>query len=82
MFPKTFSRCSLFRIEFFTITTFLSNIRYIEAVFPGEYGVPKKWYFPFTPSYWGFCESEQFADMIISKYYTLPLHTMLMGFCE
>ncbi|GAB1602809.1 ATP-binding cassette sub-family A member 3-like [Argonauta hians] len=25
---------------------------YIEAVFPGEYGVPQKWYFPFTKSYW------------------------------
>ncbi|GFG32765.1 hypothetical protein Cfor_06296 [Coptotermes formosanus] len=28
---------------------------YIEAVFPGEYGVPKPWYFPFQPSYW--CEN-------------------------
>lgn len=25
---------------------------YIEAVFPGEYGVPLPWYFPFTSSYW------------------------------
>nr|QUF59424.1 ATP-binding cassette transporter Abca1-like2 [Brachionus angularis] len=25
---------------------------YIEAVFPGEYGIPKKWYFPFQKSYW------------------------------
>ncbi|CAC5380658.1 ABCA3 [Mytilus coruscus] len=25
---------------------------YIEAVFPGEYGVPLSWYFPFTSSYW------------------------------
>ncbi|XP_041362406.1 phospholipid-transporting ATPase ABCA3-like [Gigantopelta aegis] len=25
---------------------------YIEAVFPGEYGVPKPWYFPFKISYW------------------------------
>ncbi|GFT89233.1 ATP-binding cassette sub-family A member 3 [Nephila pilipes] len=25
---------------------------YIEAVFPGEYGVPEHWYFPFTRSYW------------------------------
>ncbi|XP_063687941.1 phospholipid-transporting ATPase ABCA3-like isoform X2 [Bolinopsis microptera] len=46
---------------------------YIEAVFPGEFGVPKKWYFPFTPSYWGFCQSEQFADMIINE--TTPLVT-------
>ncbi|XP_033097470.1 ATP-binding cassette sub-family A member 3-like [Anneissia japonica] len=25
---------------------------YIEAVFPGEFGIPKKWYFPFMKSYW------------------------------
>lgn len=25
---------------------------YVEAVFPGEYGVPKPWYFPVTKSYW------------------------------
>ncbi len=25
---------------------------YIENVFPGTYGIPKKWYFPFTVSYW------------------------------
>ncbi|CAH1774058.1 unnamed protein product [Owenia fusiformis] len=25
---------------------------YIEAVFPGEFGVPKPFYFPFTKSYW------------------------------
>jgi hypothetical protein len=24
---------------------------YVEAVFPGEYGVPEKWYFPFQASY-------------------------------
>ncbi|KAL1517917.1 hypothetical protein ABEB36_001617 [Hypothenemus hampei] len=25
---------------------------YVEAVFPGTYGVPQKWYFPFTKQYW------------------------------
>lgn len=25
---------------------------YVEAVFPGEYGLPKVWYFPFTKSFW------------------------------
>lgn len=25
---------------------------YIEAVFPGDYGVPQRWYFPFQRSYW------------------------------
>ena len=27
-------------------------IRYIDAVFPGEYGIPKPFYFFLTPSYW------------------------------
>ncbi|XP_040215378.1 phospholipid-transporting ATPase ABCA1 isoform X4 [Rana temporaria] len=25
---------------------------YFEAVFPGQYGIPRAWYFPFTKSYW------------------------------
>ncbi|XP_063401544.1 phospholipid-transporting ATPase ABCA1-like [Mytilus trossulus] len=25
---------------------------YIEAVFPGSYGLPRPWYFPLQPSYW------------------------------
>ncbi|XP_052825678.1 phospholipid-transporting ATPase ABCA7 isoform X2 [Octopus bimaculoides] len=25
---------------------------YIEAVYPGTYGIPRKWYFPFQKSYW------------------------------
>ncbi|XP_078532688.1 phospholipid-transporting ATPase ABCA1-like isoform X3 [Lissotriton helveticus] len=25
---------------------------YIENVFPGQYGIPKPWYYPFTVSYW------------------------------
>ncbi|XP_041653310.1 phospholipid-transporting ATPase ABCA1b [Cheilinus undulatus] len=25
---------------------------YLEAVFPGQYGIPRPWFFPFTMSYW------------------------------
>jgi ATP-binding cassette subfamily A (ABC1) protein 1 len=25
---------------------------YIENIAPGEYGIPRKWYFPFQPTYW------------------------------
>ncbi|XP_070581084.1 phospholipid-transporting ATPase ABCA3-like isoform X2 [Ptychodera flava] len=25
---------------------------YVEAVFPGDYGIPQPWYFPVMPSYW------------------------------
>ncbi|XP_052266535.1 phospholipid-transporting ATPase ABCA3-like isoform X2 [Dreissena polymorpha] len=34
---------------------------YVEAVFPGEYGVPQKWYFPFTCSYWCGTHSDEFV---------------------
>jgi len=38
----------------FYVDTFIYMLLtlYIEAVFPGEYGIPQKWYFPFTKSYW------------------------------
>ena len=25
---------------------------YIENVFPGEYGIPQRWYYPVTKTYW------------------------------
>ena len=38
----------------FFVDTFLyfSLTFYIEAVFPGEYGIPQKWYFLLSKSYW------------------------------
>ncbi|XP_018099248.1 phospholipid-transporting ATPase ABCA1 isoform X2 [Xenopus laevis] len=33
---------------------------YIEAVFPGQYGIPRPWYFPFTKSYWCGEESKEY----------------------
>ncbi|XP_068781238.1 phospholipid-transporting ATPase ABCA1-like isoform X1 [Struthio camelus] len=34
--------------------TFLYGVMtwYIESIFPGQYGIPRPWYFPFTKSYW------------------------------
>uniref|UniRef100_A0A8C2X320 P-type phospholipid transporter n=1 Tax=Cyclopterus lumpus TaxID=8103 RepID=A0A8C2X320_CYCLU len=37
----------LFDAAFYWVLTW-----YIENVFPGQYGIPKPWYFPFTASYW------------------------------
>ncbi|KAM7377381.1 hypothetical protein PAMA_013932 [Pampus argenteus] len=34
---------------------------YIENVFPGQYGIPKPWYFPFTASYW--CGTASVTDV-------------------
>ncbi|XP_050311852.1 phospholipid-transporting ATPase ABCA3 isoform X2 [Anthonomus grandis grandis] len=31
---------------------FLLIALYVEAVYPGEFGVPQKWYFPFTTEFW------------------------------
>ncbi|XP_037335370.2 phospholipid-transporting ATPase ABCA1-like [Pungitius pungitius] len=35
---------------------------YIENVFPGQYGIPRPWYFPFTASYWCGTASTAAAD--------------------
>ncbi|XP_060519226.1 phospholipid-transporting ATPase ABCA3 isoform X2 [Cylas formicarius] len=44
---------------------------YIEAVFPGEYGVPQPWYFPFTSSFWcgrsNQTAVEDFADEAVNE---------------
>uniref|UniRef100_A0A8C2WZC7 ABC transporter domain-containing protein n=1 Tax=Cyclopterus lumpus TaxID=8103 RepID=A0A8C2WZC7_CYCLU len=42
----------LFDAAFYWVLTW-----YIENVFPGQYGIPKPWYFPFTASYW--CGTEE-----------------------
>ena len=34
------------------LSDFFSCLRYIENVFPGEYGIPRPLYFPFQRSYW------------------------------
>ncbi|CAH1794818.1 unnamed protein product [Owenia fusiformis] len=39
---------------------------YVEAVFPGEYGVPQRWYFPFTKTYW--CGGKSMMNEESSEY--------------
>jgi ATP-binding cassette subfamily A (ABC1) protein 3 len=38
----------------FIISIFLNLLvaLYVEAIYPGDFGVPQPWYFPFLPSYW------------------------------
>ncbi|XP_056441789.1 phospholipid-transporting ATPase ABCA1-like [Gadus chalcogrammus] len=38
---------------------------YIEAVFPGMYGIPRPWYFPFTRTYW--CGEKQNTNVAGSE---------------
>jgi len=39
-------------IMLFDALCYLVLTWYIETVYPGEYGVPKPWYFPVSPYYW------------------------------
>uniref|UniRef100_A0AAY4CUV3 P-type phospholipid transporter n=1 Tax=Denticeps clupeoides TaxID=299321 RepID=A0AAY4CUV3_9TELE len=40
---------------------------YIEAVFPGQYGIPRPWYFPFTRSYWCGEEEDRKTTVLLRK---------------
>uniref|UniRef100_M3ZWJ2 ATP-binding cassette, sub-family A (ABC1), member 1A n=1 Tax=Xiphophorus maculatus TaxID=8083 RepID=M3ZWJ2_XIPMA len=40
---------------------------YIEAVFPGQYGIPRPWYFPFTRTYWCGEKENQNINTPLSK---------------
>uniref|UniRef100_A0A3Q3BQ74 P-type phospholipid transporter n=1 Tax=Kryptolebias marmoratus TaxID=37003 RepID=A0A3Q3BQ74_KRYMA len=40
---------------------------YIEAVFPGQYGIPRPWYFPFTKSYWCGEKENKNINALLSK---------------
>ncbi|XP_051285464.1 phospholipid-transporting ATPase ABCA1-like isoform X2 [Dicentrarchus labrax] len=46
----------LFDAAFYWVLTW-----YIENVFPGQYGIPKPWYFPITASYW--CGTPSVTDV-------------------
>ncbi|EPQ04799.1 ATP-binding cassette sub-family A member 3 [Myotis brandtii] len=58
---------------------------YIEAVFPGEYGVPKPWNFFLLPSYWfgekpkKTNESRQFYKTIETKYFEAEPTDLVAG---
>ncbi|XP_077992844.1 ATP-binding cassette sub-family A member 2-like [Glandiceps talaboti] len=39
---------------------------YLEAVYPGTYGVPQPWYFPFLKSYW--CGGDSDGDTCLDKH--------------
>uniref|UniRef100_A0A3Q3XHW1 P-type phospholipid transporter n=1 Tax=Mola mola TaxID=94237 RepID=A0A3Q3XHW1_MOLML len=41
---------------------------YFEAVFPGQYGIPRPWYFPFTRTYWcGEKENQNLSSSLSKK---------------
>ncbi|XP_065650437.1 ATP-binding cassette sub-family A member 2 isoform X3 [Hydra vulgaris] len=53
--PSSNDKFSLgWAVNFMIIDFFIYSLMvwYFSKVFPGEYGIPKIWYFPFTKSYW------------------------------
>lgn len=66
---------------------------YVEQIMPGEFGVPKKWYFPFTKSYWftscnlddeiqsnGFEKNNHFENVSPGKYAGLKIRNLRKTF--
>uniref|UniRef100_W5N6N8 P-type phospholipid transporter n=1 Tax=Lepisosteus oculatus TaxID=7918 RepID=W5N6N8_LEPOC len=53
---------------------------YIENVFPGQYGIPRPWYFPFTASYWCGLSAKSYGDpdVLMSSGY----QNGILGFLE
>lgn len=59
-----------------------SVFRYVEAVFPGSYGIPKPFYFPFTKSYWCGASADNVIEVGIEQVYLLEIQEVkitLMG---
>ncbi|XP_077499685.1 phospholipid-transporting ATPase ABCA1-like isoform X2 [Amblyomma americanum] len=50
--PDTFSIAHIMGLLLLDAVLYFVLAWYIEAVFPGQYGVPKPWYFFVTKSYW------------------------------
>lgn len=47
---------------------------YLEKLFPGEYGIPEKWYFPFSAKYWTHNKVEMFEDYEAANHTTKQLN--------
>lgn len=71
---KTASPDDTLTIEHIIIMFFVDTIIYllitwyVEAVFPGEYGVPLPWYFPLKKSYWFGKTSDDSENLELSSY--------------
>lgn len=52
---------------------YLTDFRYVEAVFPGSYGIPRPFYFPFTKSYWCGTSSDDVIDVRAEQVGSLSL---------
>ncbi|XP_073988160.1 phospholipid-transporting ATPase ABCA1-like isoform X3 [Rhodnius prolixus] len=63
IYNDEFNLVSVMYMSIVDFVIYLVLTWYIEAVFPGQYGIPRPWYFPFTLSYWSGKEvTKVFAD--------------------
>jgi len=49
---NSFSLFQICVIMLFDASVYMLLTCYLESVTPGEYGIPKPWYFPVSPAYW------------------------------
>jgi ABC-type multidrug transport system fused ATPase/permease subunit len=47
---------------------------YLDAVFPGNHGIPRKWYFPFDPRYWWTWERRR-RPLVVTSEVASPVAT-------
>ena len=69
LFLPRLSRPSVYELTF----KYLTDFRYVEAVFPGSYGIPRPFYFPFTKSYWCGTSSDDVIDVRAEQVGSLSL---------
>ncbi|XP_077992060.1 ATP-binding cassette sub-family A member 2-like [Glandiceps talaboti] len=61
-YNQDLSVCQVMLFMVFDCFIYVLLMWYIEAVYPGSYGVPQPWYFPFLKSYWCDCQSVDVTD--------------------
>lgn len=73
-YADNFSLASVIYMLLVDCVIYLILTWYIEAVFPGQYGIPKPWYFPLTRSYWSGKDTTKVfvspADDILNENYS------------
>ena len=67
----TLTMTSIFLMFILDTVIYLVITWYVSNVFPGEYGIPQKWYFPLTKTYWCGNSFDQSVDGIDNRGFEL-----------
>uniref|UniRef100_A0A8C4Y6C3 P-type phospholipid transporter n=1 Tax=Gopherus evgoodei TaxID=1825980 RepID=A0A8C4Y6C3_9SAUR len=75
-----------FSIEMMLFDALLYGILtwYLENIFPGEYGIPRPWYFPLQESYWlesGYPKAEKTATAYVNTFFEPEPPDLIPGVC-